>query len=384
MLVCTCVLSVLPTGCARLTRRARAPEAGIGTARPLGRYDCVARAATARPPRPTPPMRRRPKERAKGEERAPALSVPLCPQGQVPVARPAVPNVPKGNPLFGPVERRTEDFFRAPEEQRKVIRDSLRPMDEVYYEHPGGKRPRKPLADPPGCNGSPYYGSCFYYASAAYARRADGGGMTATIERPAYDGSGGPGHTLDEIAVHGGSALGDIVEVGWNVSTSQYSDANPHLFVFHWINSGPTCYDACNWQQYSTTYFPGMDLSTLVGREAYLGYVYFQGNWWAWFDNQWLGYFPGSEWSGAYTNNDLIQWFGEVASLNGIPPHTDMGNGVLPGQGTPARNSTLCDVNAGDWVCWVRNQQSLGATFPAYYDVQTIGFGAAGYGGPGE
>ena len=52
--------------------------------------------------------------------------------------------------------------------------------------------------------------------------------MTMSIERPAYDGTGGPGHSLDEIAVQGGAANGDIMEIGWNVSTTPARLACPH------------------------------------------------------------------------------------------------------------------------------------------------------------
>jgi hypothetical protein len=204
------------------------------------------------------------------------------------------------------------------------------------------------------------------------------------IARPAYDGSGGSGHTLDEISVQGGPMDGNIVELGWNVSTSQYGNANPHLFVFHWIGWAPTCYDTCAWHQYSSTYAPGQDISPLVGRELYNGWVYYNGNWWAWFNNQWLGYFPGSEWPAGYTSNALIQWFGEVSSANGVPPHTDMGTGTLPPSTAAAHNATLCDVDPAVWVCFYRDGQSTGATFPAYYDIRRTGFGEVRYGGPGE
>jgi hypothetical protein len=208
--------------------------------------------------------------------------------------------------------------------------------------------------------------------------------MTFTILRPQTDGA--RGHTLTEIAVQGGSGNGNIVELGWNVAPEQYSTGEPYLFVFHWKNWMPTCYDACNWQQYSATYFPGMSLANLVGRSIYIGYVYYEGNWWAWFDNQWLGYFPGSEWDGAYTKASLIQWFGEVAISSGsaTPPRFDMGNGRFPTSVLSANMQTLCDVVARDWVCLYRNLHRVHATIPAYYDIAGAAFGTARYGGPGE
>jgi len=117
----------------------------------------------------------------------------------------------------------------------------------------------------------------------------DRGGMTMKIEKPAWEGSGGSGRSLDEIAVQGG----------------------------------------------------------------------------------------------AYTQSSLIQWFGEVATANGIPPHTDMGDGLIPSN-VVAANSTLCDVNAAGRVCRYRDRQSLGAAYTPYYDINRTSFGQTLYGGPGE
>ncbi len=156
------------------------------------------------------------------------------------------------------------------------------------------------------------------------------------------------------------------------------------LFVFHWKDWVPTCYNACGWVQYSSTYFPGQSLVALKGKQVYVGYVFYQGNWWAWFDNQWLGYYPGTEWNGEYTLANTIQWFGEVSTHNGVPPKTDMGNGSFPAVGSAASMITLCDVVARDWVCWYRDQQMLSATVAADYDIARTGFGSVRYGGPGN
>jgi Neprosin len=347
-------------------------------------YKCVPRATTARPPARLSPMFR---SLGKGEEKQyqPIALSPLCPEGQAAVPTSTThfyAKVPKGNPLLGPITDEKE-FERDP---GAVVRKSVRPFNEVYSrgrQHHYSLAPFRP-DPPPACDGMAYFGSCYYYGSAAFTRTADGGGMTMAIERPNYVSTGGGGHTLDELAVQGGTGNGNIIELGWNVSSDQYGDTNSHLFVYHWKNWVGTCYDGCGWQQYSGTYFPGMSLNNIVGREVYIGYVYYQGNWWAWFDNQWLGYFPGSEWSGAYTKSELLQWFGEVASSNGIPPRTDMGDGQLPSNPSAATNYTLCDVDAHAWVCFYRDLQSLSATRPAYYNISRTGFGRVRYGGPGE
>ena len=355
-------------------------------------YECIPRSNTVKPP----PFDGGPKLAGKGAnheenpvERRPIGSKPLCAEGTVPVAKGAKPldlqqQIEKGNPLIGSILVDKKATLDATSVRAQVIRQNLRTFDSVYGKR-RADREQEPPPDPSGkCNGVDNFGTCYYYGPAALQREADGGGMTMQICSPAYDGSGGSGHTLNEIAVHGGADDGNIVELGWNISTSQYTNANPHLFVYHWKNWQPTCYDGCGWQQYSSTYFPGMDLRGLVGRQVYVGYVFWEGNWWAWFDNQWLGYFPGSEWDGKYTRNAKIQWFGEVATHNGLPPKTDMGGGPFPSNANAPTMSTLCDVNATDWVCWYRDEQLLGTTFPAYYDISRSGFGQTRYGGPGE
>jgi len=87
------------------------------------------------------------------------------------------------------------------------------------------------------------------------------------------------------------------------------------------------------------------------------------------------GLLPGSEWNGQYTKTSLIQWFGEVASANGIPPKTQMGLGQFPSSTNGSDMATLCDVDAKAWVCWYRDQQSLSRTVPKYYDIARVAFG---------
>jgi len=126
----------------------------------------------------------------------------------------------------------------------------------------------------------------------------------------------------------GGEKDGDIVEIGWNVSTHQYEgSADPHLFVFHWQGWQGTCYDGCGWEQVSQKFYPGQNLSELVGKEVSAGFAFHEGNWWAWFADEWIGYFPTEEWDGKFTQGKLVHWFGEVASLNGVPPRMEMGGG---------------------------------------------------------
>jgi Neprosin len=271
---------------------------------------------------------------------------PVCPRGKVPVVKGLRRGLPKGNP------------------------DQAKPGTHA------GTAPQRSAG--PSCDGTFEDGFCYYWSGATDYRTDQGGGHTMTIEKPAVVGSG---HSLEEMSVQAGKSDGNIVEIG---SVITYPAANPQLFVFHWISWNPTCYNGCGYQQYSRTYYPGMDLSSLVGKQVYNGYVFYQGNWWAWFNDQWLGYFPGSLWSGQFQTSQQVQWFGEVATNNGVPPQSSMGDALFAGNVHAAPMSTLCDVNVAAWRCFYYDKQSTYQTDPKFYTVAHTGFGAIRLGGPGS
>jgi Neprosin len=312
---------------------------------------CVKRPAIKPPPR--GPVRPKGVAGVPSPGAAPAAASikPVCPRGQVPVLKLYRRGLPKGNP----------------ELSRKTGSEPARRVNAACA---GVVYPSDPA-------------ECYYYAGASDSRTDQGGGLTTTIEKPSYNGTGGPGHSLEEMSVQGGKGNGNIVEIGSSVSTDQFGNAAPHLFVFHWISWNPSCY-SCDFHQYSNTYYPGMDLSALAGHSVYNGYVYYQGNWWAWFNDQWVGYFPGTLWKGQFQTSQQVQWFGEVATQNGVPPLTQMGNGLFASNAAAAPMSTLCDVNAAAWVCFYYDQQSLQETQAKFYSIAHTGFGAIRLGGPGH
>ena len=144
----------------------------------------------------------------------------------------------KGNPLIGS-DPLGESLNLAKPQRPEFIRRHLRIFEQVYGRSPAGTESSPPSsAQPPDCDGVAQDDSCYYYSSAAFVTAADGGGMTISVDRPAYVGTGGSGHTLNEISLQGGVGNGNIVELGWSVS-DRYSDNNPHIFVFHWNNWAP-------------------------------------------------------------------------------------------------------------------------------------------------
>jgi hypothetical protein len=272
---------------------------------------------------------------------APSLPA-VCPPGEVPVIKNLV--MPHGNPDQGVRARRVTST--------------------------------KALIEQP-CNGTEEDGGCYYWAYASDTRNDQGGGVTMTIENPAVVSAG---HSLEEMSVQGGSGDGNIVEIG---STVLDGNSYPQLFVFHWLDWKPTCYDGCGWQQYSSTYYPGMSLLSMVGDSVYNGYVFYDGYWWAWFNDQWLGRFPASIWDDQYEQSQQVQWFGEVDADSGVPPQDQMGDGLFASNAAAAPMSTLCDVNAAAWRCYYYNQQTLSETDASYYTIADAGYGAIRLGGPG-
>jgi hypothetical protein len=344
---------------------------------------CIAASSAREKPQVLPPGPP-PGLRAGGQDDLAALRPkPACPEGQVPDVKGIDPNGPghmkKGNPLLRP-------GARTPAQDRSAV--TLSPFlsfEEVYG--PGQKPFR--MNSTGSCDGISYEpgAGCYYYASAALRKTVYGGGMVLSIHRPEYVRVGGRGHSLAELSIQGGGNDGDIVEVGWNVSTDDYGDANPHLFVFHWIGGAGTCYDACGWQQVSNVYFPGQSLSTLVGKQVSIGYALINGDWWAWFDNQWLGYFPGSQWSTPFDKASLTQWFGEVVSDNGVPPQTQMGAGAFPARAEAARMFGLCSILENGGACLSSEDYFIVVAPPQasrYYGITRTDASTIRYGGPGK
>jgi hypothetical protein len=204
----------------------------------------------------------------------------------------------------------------------------------------------------------------------------DGGGVVTKVENPAIAGSGGT-HSLFEISVQGGTGNGNIVEIGW---IKNVGDASPRLFVFHWKAWVPGCYNGCGWVQWNPSIVPGMVVNS--GSESYMGWVFFQGNWWAWYTNQWVGYFPGSLWSGDYTKASLVQWFGEIYESDPTP-ESDMGDGRRAVDAAAARFWYPCTVDAAAWICWIHPTPSLTTPSLPWYTILNVGGSAHRYGGPG-
>ena len=182
----------------------------------------------------------------------------------------------------------------------------------------------------PGVDSAPENAIYYFYASAFREASAVESQGKFTQYQPQV--AAGDYHSLAEMAGESADAM-NIIEVGWTVDPSLNGDANPHLFVFHWVNGSPTCYNGCGWVQVSTTRYPGMPVTVSTKPETY-AFRFDGSSWWVGYQGEWIGYFPGSLWAGQFTHLDITQWFGEVAAA-GPTPCSQMGDGVL-GTGTGA------------------------------------------------
>ena len=207
------------------------------------------------------------------------------------------------------------------------------------------------------------------------SQTADTAGIYAnvTIGKPELD--RGDYHTLAELALQ--SADGQqIVEVGWTVDRLVNGDDDPHLFVFHWVNGEPTCYNECGFEQVSPNVKPGSTLTYGVTKK--FGIQYYKDAWWIAYDTEWVGYFPEKIWNDEgvkFDRSGFVQVFGEVAAST-AKTCTDMGNGTESDKETAARVSSVAYLEGPHVDMFIRSTNDL-------YNVSKLSGRSFRYGGPG-
>jgi len=182
-------------------------------------------------------------------------------------------------------------------------------------------------------------------------------------------------HTLAEIALQSADGK-QIVEVGWTVDRLVNGDDDPHLFVFHWVNGEPTCYNDCGFEQSSENVKPGSTLTYGVTKK--FGIQFYQGAWWIAYDTEWVGYFPAKIWSDrgtTFNRSGFVQVFGEVAASS-PQPCTEMGNGTLAIKDNAARASSVSFLEGPTVEMSIRSTTDV-------YDVARVSGRSFRYGGPG-
>ena len=186
-------------------------------------------------------------------------------------------------------------------------------------------------------------------------------------------------HTLAEIGLSSADSK-QIVEIGWHVDALVNGDVQPRLFVFHWVNGTPTCYNGCGWVQVSPTIKPGMRVT--AGETATYAIKLEGGDWRYYYNGEYFGYFPGSLWTApAYTAVGYTQWFGEIAAET-PGSCSEMGNGVF---GEEAGATTMTDLHVfAPGGAKVAAAATVGTvTNETFYRVGQTTPTSFGFGGPG-
>jgi hypothetical protein len=213
----------------------------------------------------------------------------------------------------------------------------------------------------------------YLYAVGSQMAETDGIYANVTIGKPTL--SKADYHSLAELALQ--SADGQqIIEVGWTVDRVVNGDDDPHLFVFHWVNKKPACYNGCGFVPYSKNVTAGATLPYDVQKK--FGIQYFNGAWWIAYDTEWIGYFPEALWNDEgvkFSRSGLVQAFGEVASTT-TKPCSQMGNGQPTDKATAAKMGSLAYLNGPTEGMNVRSTNDV-------YSVNVLSNRTFRFGGPG-
>jgi hypothetical protein len=246
----------------------------------------------------------------------------------------------------------------------------------------------------------------YFYAGAfdnTPAAGTKGASVNMVSGNPYFSSAAAPGHSLGELAVQSAD-LSQIVEVGWTVDNSVCGAGNsPCLFVYHWVNDTPSCYNGCGWVDNAANPMnAGNTVGYPVSYTAQIRNV--SGDWWIWWDGDWLGYFPGSLWTGAtpsvtFDTVGTVQAFGELADSSGtLTPCSDMGyNGEL-GTASNTNAARMGSYNTHDGTAWsldnfagLNNSSPNGSNPSGTYEVayttgstSTIRYGGPGWNSVGE
>lgn len=164
----------------------------------------------------------------------------------------------------------------------------------------------------------------YYWAGGRQYATASGASVDLSQDQPIVtQTSGSENHSLMEMSVEDSTGK-QIVEIGWMVDQVLFNNDLPHLFVYHWVDGQTSCYNGCGFVQVSSTNVPGE--SVTVGATGDFEINYTNNAWYIYYNGDNLGYFPGSLWSGTFTQAGFIETFGEVETSSSTC--IQMGNGI--------------------------------------------------------
>ncbi len=170
-----------------------------------------------------------------------------------------------------------------------------------------------------------------------------------TVEQPYIDYTHGVtgAHSLGQIwtmAKPDPSHLSDV-ETGWIEDAGQFNGTIPHLFISlfdynNFVGFVGGVGTSIPWVQSSSVAFPDMALSASNTTSHTFGTELYGGNWWIYYDGQWVGYLPPSAWTSFFPNSVTdIASGGEVATPE-ASTCTDMGYNGLFGSNSNAASDT--------------------------------------------
>ncbi|PHH87709.1 hypothetical protein CDD83_8512 [Cordyceps sp. RAO-2017] len=205
---------------------------------------------------------------------------------------------------------------------------------------------------------APSFAGQHWYASSGQVVANRGGRARFSLYRP-YVQSGSDFSLLQTAvirrsAAHAGGTgrVTQTVEAGWINYPNQVQP--PHLFAFYTTNGyrgdgdgvGGWNRDRAGWVQVDRLIYPGVPFGPLSADgggqyEVEIGFLLYQGNWWLWAVDRYVGYYPGSLFAGGGVDRadtlaagaDAINFYGEI--FNSVPwmTTTDMGSGRFPESG---------------------------------------------------
>jgi hypothetical protein len=240
--------------------------------------------------------------------------------------------VPKGR--SGPKGRTTSTSFvrsealpAAPPEPAPAPTASVAPVPTASPEPEECPTEKKPV--------------CYLYNVGMQEADTEGAYATMWIGKPKV--TENDFHSLAEIAVQSKDEK-QIVEIGWHVDPGLNKDADPHLFVYHWVNKETSCYNGCGFVQVSKNIKPGDTLVDGVAKK--FGIQFVDNKWWVAYDSEWVGYFPETLWTKRgieFNRTGYVQFFGEIAAADDLTC-TQMGNGKLPNGETEKESAYLAGI----------------------------------------
>ncbi|HEX8626773.1 MAG TPA: neprosin family prolyl endopeptidase [Catenuloplanes sp.] len=245
---------------------------------------------------------------------------------------------------------------------------------------PAPAPPPLPGATPGDRAGGPRAAAALQHFSAQGSQIAVSNGAHATFDIGKPTLSTSDSYSLAALAVSSADRR-QIIHVGWIVSRALNRDDQPHLYVHHYVDGKPVCYNTCGFVLTDTSAgAPGTKLA--AGAVRRLAIRHYDGDWWISVSppdvpTVWMGYFPDSLWGGRFTQAGVQQWYGQVAA-NTATPCTDMGNGLF---GTATSGSRITDIRLFDSAA--APNVATGHSHPAYYTAAKISDTELRFGGPG-